>query len=139
MNTQDSLRRKLPPLSLCVKKETPPETAKPEGAKDAQRLSARVRNLRLALPGGNVKAFVDVAVDVGGTFLVEIRGAKLIQQEGQRAFVGAPSSKFTKKDGSTGWQAHIAFSRELAQTLIECVEATLTQHPQGFTSPEVER
>jgi DNA-binding cell septation regulator SpoVG len=76
--------------------------------------------------GGNVKAFIDLRL--GG---LTILGAKIVQQEGQRAWVGMPSQK--SPDGK--WRPIIVVdSKPLRERISETVLAAW-QAPDGRPKP----
>jgi DNA-binding cell septation regulator SpoVG len=65
-----------------------------------------------------VKAFVDL--QLGG---VKIMGAKIIQQEGQKAWLGMPAVK-----GNHGWTNTVELSKHLREKVTEVVLAAWATH-----------
>ena len=73
-----------------------------------------------------VKAFVDVRV--GG---VTIKGAKIIAQEGQKAWLAMPAVKTNH-----GWQNTIELSPDLRQRVTDIVLEAWEQHQARVPLPE---
>jgi DNA-binding cell septation regulator SpoVG len=67
---------------------------------------------------GNVRAFVDV--QLGG---VTIHGCKVVQQEGQRAWLAPPQREWTGDDGKRRWSNVVELSKELYRKASEAVLA----------------
>jgi DNA-binding cell septation regulator SpoVG len=79
---------------------------------------------------GTVKAFCDL--QLGG---VKIMGAKIVQQDGKRAWIAMPAVK-----GSHGWTNTVELSQPLRQRVTEVVLAAWATHePQQQDRPPDQR
>ena len=74
----------------------------------------------------SVKAFVDIRL--GG---VTLKGCKVVQQEGQKAWLATPSVKTNH-----GWQNVVELSRDLRERCTEIVLEAWESHDERVPLPE---
>lgn len=59
-------------------------------------MEIKVLNIKEVNNAGNLKAFVDLALDS-----VEIRSFKIVKEEGKDAWISLPQTQYKDKDGKT--------------------------------------
>jgi DNA-binding cell septation regulator SpoVG len=105
----------------------PPGTSTKDTRLEPQGVYAKVHIINIHyVAGGNLKAFVDIQL---GQSLI-IKGFRIVQQPGQKAWVAAPQREYTGADGKPRYAPIV----ELSGALKRAVEQVIVQAWKGGAS-----